>query len=183
MEQGTILDITTLRTPPEILEETTVFENKETVATTVKRVYLTPKLVFNNKVELSTTITPYQKTSQMNTITTTSELDEYSLQDLNENTLFTKVSSKTMKDVEQNNLLSKTASTMVETTTSDNIIVDKNDTYDIKTIFPTTSRAPMSGAESSSADSRMPSGSSEFTTFLTEEVLPENDSSTDDSKV
>ena len=183
MEHGATFVMTSPRTSAGIVEETTfIMDKEEVVATTVKRVYLTPKLVFNNKVELSTTITPYQKNSQMNTITATNDADGNSSQDLNENTRI-KIPSKTIEDEDQNNLLSKTASTMVGKTTTGNMPVNKVHTYDIKSIFPATSRAPMPGAESSSVSSPISSESSGFTTFLTGELLPANKSSNDDSKV
>ena len=55
--------------------------------------------------------------------------------------------------------------------------------YNIKTLITATSRSLMSGAESSSVASPMPSGSSDVTTFLTGELLPANKSSNDGSKV
>ena len=176
--------MTTPRSSSGALEEETFLTNKEeALATTVKKVYLTPKLVFNSKVKLSTTIEPSQKTSAMNTISANNDVDGYSLQDLNENTLFTTVASETMRDIDQKNLLSKTASTMVGTTKTDNMPVDKAEIYNIKTLITATSRSPMSGAESSSVASPMPSGSSDVTTFLTGELLPANKSLNDDSKV
>ena len=52
MELGTAFVMTSHGTSAGFIEETTsITDKEEAVATTVKRVYLTPKLVFNNKVE------------------------------------------------------------------------------------------------------------------------------------
>lgn len=184
IEDGKTSIMTTPRSSSEALEEATFLTNKEeALATTVKKVYLTPKLVFNSKVKLSATIEPSQKTSAMNTISANNDVDGYSLQDLNENTLSTTVASETMRDIDQKNLLGKTASTMVGTTTTDNMPMDKVEIYNIKTLITATSRSPMSGAESSSVASPIPSGSSDVTTFLTGELVPANKSLNNDSKV